>query len=65
MDVLVALASLARRGAEIIVLGCTELPLLLSQTEAFPVADGTVVILDPTDILAKACVDRALHPFKE
>lgn len=64
-DVLAALASLARRGAEIIVLGCTELPLLLSQTEAFPVADRTVVILDPTDILAKTCVDRALHPFKE
>jgi aspartate racemase len=55
-DLLRALASLARRGAEVIVLGCTELPLVLAQNEAFPVAGKTVAILDPTDILARKCV---------
>jgi aspartate racemase len=55
-DLLGALASLVRRGAEVIVLGCTELPLILAQNEAFPVAGRTVAVLDPTDILARKCV---------
>jgi aspartate racemase len=55
-DLLLALSSLARRGANAIVLGCTELPLLLAQNEAFPVAGKTVAVLDPTDILARKCV---------
>ncbi|GHU30079.1 hypothetical protein AGMMS50256_16290 [Betaproteobacteria bacterium] len=55
-DLLLALASLAQRGAEVILLGCTELPLLLDQNEAFPVAGKTVAVLDPTDILARKCV---------
>jgi len=55
-DLLKALTSLVLRGAEVIILGCTELPLLLEQNEAFPVAGKTVVVLDPTEILAKKCV---------
>ncbi|NMF95889.1 amino acid racemase [Aromatoleum toluolicum] len=55
-DLLRALTSLARRGAEVIVLGCTELPLLLHEDEAFAVAGKTVVVLDPTEILARKCV---------
>lgn len=51
-----ALTSLARRGAEVIILGCTELPLLLKQNNAYPVAGKTVALLDPTEILAKKCV---------
>lgn len=61
-ELLRALASLARRGAEVVILGCTELPLLLKQDDAFPAGGRTVVILDPTEILAKKCVslsDRA------
>jgi hypothetical protein len=30
--------------------------LLLQQTEDFPVAGKSVVVLDPTDILARKCV---------
>ncbi|MDR0578613.1 MAG: aspartate/glutamate racemase family protein [Candidatus Accumulibacter sp.] len=52
-----ALASLVERGAEAVILGCTELPLLLARNEAFPIAGKTVAVLDPTDILAKKCVD--------
>jgi aspartate racemase len=55
-DLLLALTSLAQRGVDVILLGCTELPLLLEQNAAFPVAGGTVAVLDPTDILARKCV---------
>ena len=55
-DLLRALASLARRGADVIILGCTELPLLLAQSDAFPVAGRTVAVLDPTSVLAAKCV---------
>jgi len=55
-DLLRALSSLARRGADVIILGCTELPLLIGQNDAFPVDGKVVVILDPTEILARKCV---------
>lgn len=55
-DLMQAMTSLVVRGAEIIVLGCTELPLLVERSDALPVAGKTVVVLDPTDILAKKCV---------
>ena len=55
-DLLCALTSLVERGAEVVILGCTELPLLLMQNQAFPVGGKTVAILDPTDILARKCV---------
>ena len=60
-DLMAALSSLAEAGAEVIILGCTELPLLLSQNAAFPVAGRTVAILDPTTILARSCVGMALR----
>ncbi len=55
-DLLQALAHVVEQGAEVIILGCTELPLLLQQTEDFPVAGKRVVLLDPSDILARRCV---------
>lgn len=55
-DLLCALESLAWDGAEIILLGCTELPLLVQQDEAYRVAGRTVAILDPTEVLARKCV---------
>jgi len=42
------------RGAEAMILGCTELPLLISE-EKYPFK-----FYDPTNILAKAIVDKAL-----
>ncbi|HJV28232.1 MAG TPA: amino acid racemase [Aromatoleum sp.] len=51
-----ALASLAERGAEVIILGCTELPLLLAADQTYAVQGRTVAVLDPTEILAKRCV---------
>lgn len=57
-----ALASLVLRGAEVVILGCTELPLLIAQHDAFPVAGRTVALLDPTEILAQTCVRLASRP---
>lgn len=55
-DLLTALTHLVENGAQIIILGCTELPLLLAQNESFSVGEKTVVVLDPTEILAKKCI---------
>ncbi len=42
--------SLIKRGAQSIIAGCTEIPLILKQ------GDLEVDVIDATDILAKACV---------
>ena len=55
-----ALAHLVERGAEVAILGCTELPLLLTQDDDFKVAGKRIVLLDPTEILARKCVSLSL-----
>ena len=59
-DLLAALAHLVERGAQVAILGCTELPLMLVQSNDFTVAGKSVVLLDPTEILARKCVSLAL-----
>lgn len=59
MALLRALCHLAGRGAEIIILGCTELPLVLEQCPNHRIEGYEVALLDPTDILARSCVARA------
>ena len=51
-----AIQSLVERGAEVIILGCTELPLLF-RTGASEFAP----LLDPTAVLAEVCVRRAME----
>lgn len=51
-----ALEHLVERGATVVILGCTELPLVLSEHAALAVGGATVVVLDPTAILARRCV---------
>lgn len=58
-DLLQALAHLVEQGARVAILGCTELPLLLQQSDDFPIAGTRVVLLDPTEILARKCVSLA------
>lgn len=48
------MAKLVERGAQGIILGCTEIPLLVSQ------ADSTVPVFDTTALHATAAVDMAL-----
>lgn len=55
----VAIAHLVAHGADVIVLGCTELPLLFAQADKFEVGGKTVALLDPTEILARKCVALA------
>lgn len=55
-----ALTHLVERGAEVIILGCTELPLLIAQSDHFAVAGKSILMLDPTEILARKCVSLSL-----
>jgi aspartate racemase len=57
-----AMHHLADRGAQAMILGCTELPLLVEATDSFPIGDQSVVVLDPTEIMARNCVAMAQHP---
>lgn len=54
-QILQAFAHLVENGAEAIILGCTELPLIVSGTRE---TLGAVPI-DPTDVLARKCVQLA------
>lgn len=51
-----ALVHLVNRGATAVILGCTELPLLIEASPSHRVGDATVLVVDPTDLLAKRCV---------
>jgi len=52
------IAELADRGAEGVILGCTELPLLLPDPER----ESPVLLFDTTRIHAEAAVEAALSP---
>ncbi|WP_349606401.1 amino acid racemase [Cupriavidus sp. DF5525] len=55
-----AIAHLQSSGAAVQILGCTELPLIFAQSDAFDLGSGaTVALVDPTDVLAKCCVQIA------
>lgn len=62
------------RGAEylvktydcnVLILGCTELPLIFHETDDFEVAGKKVAIVDPTATLARKCVKLAEATIKE
>jgi aspartate racemase len=55
-----AIDDLIAQGAEIVILGCTELPLLLPDPERTTTRGNRVRLVDPTDILAKRCVAAAM-----
>ena len=50
---------LADEGAKVVILGCTELPLLLPHAFWLCASGRTITLVDPTDILAKRCVGYA------
>lgn len=55
-----AASFLVEQGAQALILGCTELPLLVAGSENYPIAGKKVVILDPTNVLAKKCTQLML-----
>ncbi|MBT2339088.1 MULTISPECIES: amino acid racemase [Pseudomonas] len=58
-QLLLAAEHLCELGAGVLVLGCTELPLVLEHCEAFEVNGHRVALVDPTRILALKCVGLA------
>ena len=58
-DFAAAVDDLVAQGVQVIVLGCTELPLLRDAALACPAALA-VRFVDPTDVLARRCVAYAL-----
>ena len=59
-DIHAAVEELAARGIEVMILGCTELPLLLPRPQLETANGRTIALIDPTDTLAKHCVDYVL-----
>ena len=51
---------LVSRGVRVIILGCTELPLLLDRPELLTRGGQRVTLVDPTEILAIRCVSLGL-----
>lgn len=58
-DLLAGVKHLVDRGAEILILGCTELPVLIDESDDYRIAGKSVVMLDPTNLLARRCVTLA------
>ncbi len=55
-----AIEELVAQGVEVIVLGCTELPLLLPEAEHVTAGGKHVTLVDPTEILARRCISAAM-----
>ncbi|MBR7974124.1 aspartate/glutamate racemase family protein [Burkholderia vietnamiensis] len=58
-DIVAAVEGLIARGVEVIVLGCTELPILLPSGEFISSTGARAHLVDPTEVLAKQCIAYA------
>ncbi|WAC71640.1 amino acid racemase [Roseateles sp. SL47] len=56
-----ALRHLVERGAQAVILGCTELPLVVAANEALTVGGRLIRVVDPTELLARRCVRLAME----
>ncbi|MFJ4142775.1 aspartate/glutamate racemase family protein [Pseudomonas sp. NPDC089734] len=61
-QLLLAAEHLCKQGAEVLILGCTELPLVLAHSEVFQINQHNATLVDPTTILAMRCVELAGAP---
>lgn len=52
-----ALAHIIKTGAELVILGCTELPLLSARIDMNSEGIESIPVLDPGEILARKCVE--------
>lgn len=59
-DIAAAMQGLIEAGVEVVVLGCTELPLLLPERVYVGRGGEHVRLVDPTDVLARRCVADAM-----
>lgn len=60
-DIAAAVEGLIARGVEVIVLGCTELPILLPGGEFVGASGARAHLVDPTELLAKQCIAYAMR----
>ena len=56
---MLAAEHLCELGAGVLILGCTELPLVLDHCEGVDINGHTVALVDPTTILALKCIALA------
>jgi aspartate racemase len=56
-DIMAALDSLLSQHIEVVLLACTELPLLFPQAVSVTRNGRTAHLVDPTDVLARSCVE--------
>ncbi|WGS51176.1 aspartate/glutamate racemase family protein [Paraburkholderia sp. D15] len=59
-DFRAAIDDLVAQGVQVIVLGCTELPLLMDDLSTLDALGQAVRFVDPTEVLARRCVAYAL-----
>jgi aspartate racemase len=59
-QLLIAAEHLCELGADVLILGCTELPLVLEHSESYMIKNHEVALVDPTTILALKCIELAL-----
>jgi aspartate racemase len=59
-DIHAVIDDLVSRGVEVVILGCTELPLLFPAGELTSRGGHRVTLVDPTEILAMRCVSQAM-----
>ena len=59
-ELLQAAAHLVEQGAQVLILGCTELPLIVPQSDEFMIEGVSVMLVDPTTVLARRCVALSL-----
>jgi aspartate racemase len=59
-DIGAAIDDLVSQGVEVIILGCTELPVLFPHRELTSASGQRVTLVDPTEILAMRCVSHAM-----
>lgn len=57
-NLLIGLSYLKEQGAEIVILGCTEIPLAITESKI-----KGMITIDPTNILARALIQHS-HPHK-
>lgn len=55
-QLLLAAEHLCEQGAKVLILGCTELPLVLAHCEVVEIGAHRVALVDPTTVLARRCV---------
>ncbi|HEY2402698.1 MAG TPA: amino acid racemase [Steroidobacteraceae bacterium] len=58
-DIRAVIEELVQQGVEVIILGCTELPLIFPERD-IRVRDRLISLVDPTEILARHCVAHAM-----